>query len=178
MAARNYRRGTLPFEFVIVPRRVLASDEWLRLPDGARSLMLDLMQQYSGGNNGRLTPAYEVMKRYGWISKSKLHRAKLALLETSFTILTRRGHPPRTSEWIAFNWWSLNHHPTMDIDPRSFPHRGFVIEVFIGVFGIFLFFYDLIFFTGFFSFFFVFRIPFFIFFRKYHNGDIDCFTIP
>src|SRR4051812_11630580 len=104
MAAKNYRKGAIPYGFVPLPKDVLRSAEFAGLGASSKALMLDLMAQYTGKNNGRLCPGFEVMRKSGWSSKAKLLRAKRALLECSFVLQTRIGHPPRTTEWVGFTW--------------------------------------------------------------------------
>jgi hypothetical protein len=125
MAKRNYDKGVLPFNFAAIPLDVIRSPEWQALPHSARALAIDLAAQYTGKNNGRLCPAFTVMERCGWTSKRTLIDAKRALLECPFVMLTRKGHPPRTAEWIAFTWWKLNYEQSMDIDPKKFPYLSF-----------------------------------------------------
>jgi hypothetical protein len=126
MAKRDHQKGSIPYQFAAMPMDVIRSPEWQALPHSARSLAIDLMAQYTGKNNGRLCPAFTVMERCGWTSKTTLIAAKRALLEAQFVVLTRKGHPPRTAEWIAFTWWQLNYEPSMDIDPKRFPYLSFV----------------------------------------------------
>jgi hypothetical protein len=126
MAARDHRKGALPFGFVPLPKNVLRSEEFAAMPTAAKALMLDLMAQYTGKNNGRLSPSYEAMRRCGWTSKGTLLRAKASLLECTFALQTRIGHPPRTAEWIGFTWWKLDYEPTMEISPRAWPYLNFV----------------------------------------------------
>ena len=104
MAKGNHEKGALPFQFVAMPKAILMSLEWQNLPYAAKSLVMDLMAQYTGKNNGRLCPAFGVMERCGWKSKTTLINAKRALLESSFVVLTRKGHPPHTAEWIGFTY--------------------------------------------------------------------------
>ena len=126
MGKRDYRQGGLPYQFQVIPKDVLCMPQFHSLPSGAKALMLDLMAQYTGKNNGRLTTHFEVMQRVGWTSKSTLMRAKLALFEMPFAIMTRKGHAPRTAEWMGFTWWKLDWDKTMDLDPREFPHLNFM----------------------------------------------------
>jgi hypothetical protein len=105
---------------------VVHSAEWQGLPFGARVLAVDLMGQYTGKNNGRLCPAWEAMQRCGWKSETTLLRAKRALIECSVVIHTRKGHRPRTSDWIGFTWWNLDWDKSMDIGPRDFPYLNFM----------------------------------------------------
>lgn len=125
MAKRDYRKGQTEYSFVAIPLDVLRSDEYVSLGDAAKGLMMDLCEQYSGGNNGRLTPSWTVMRRRGW-HQHKLIRAKRELLQTSFCIMTRKGKAPQTAEWIGFTWWRLNYHRTMEVDPARWPYLNFM----------------------------------------------------
>jgi hypothetical protein len=125
MSKTDHRKGMLPFPFVAIPVEIIRSAEWQSLPHSARALAIDLMSQYTGKNNGRLCPAFTVMARCGWTSKDTLANAKRALLACSFVVCTRKGHPPRTAEWIGFTWWKLDYDKSMDIDPKRFPYLSF-----------------------------------------------------
>jgi hypothetical protein len=126
MAKREHTKGSLPFEFVALPKAVIRSIEWQSLPHSAMRLAIDLMGQYTGTNNGRLCPAFVAMEKCGWKSKRTLIDAKRALLGASFVVLTRTGHPPRTAEWIAFTWWKLDYEPSMEVNPKHFPYLNFI----------------------------------------------------
>jgi hypothetical protein len=128
VARNDFRKGALPFEFLPIPKDVLRSPAYQALPFSARALMLDLMAQYTGKNNGRLSPAFQAMQRIGW-TKHTLIAAKRALLKCPFVVLTRRGHAPKTAEWIGLTWWKLDFHPSMNIQPREFPYLNFREEV-------------------------------------------------
>ena len=125
MAKSDFRRGAIPYLFLPMPKDILLSTEYQSLPFSSKALMLDLMGQFTGNNNGRLCPSFEVMRRSGWTAPNTLMRAKVALLECSFAVLTRKGHAPRTAEWIGFTWWKLNWLESMDIAPRDFPYLNF-----------------------------------------------------
>jgi hypothetical protein len=126
VARSDYRKGALPYHFVVIPKDVLRSAEWQRLIPSARVLVFDLMAQYTGTNNGRLCPSWKVMQRCGWKSENTLIPAKRALLDCSFAVLTRQGHAPRTADWIGLTWWKLDWERSMDIGPRDFPYLNFI----------------------------------------------------
>lgn len=126
MAKRSHAKGSISYKFVAVPKLILASPEWQRLSFRGRSLALDLMNQYTGRNNGRLCPGMAVMSRSGWLSKDVLIKAKRELLACSFAIQTRMGHPPRTPEWVGFTWWQLDYQESMDIAPTGWPYMNFM----------------------------------------------------
>ncbi|WP_126623628.1 hypothetical protein [Bordetella hinzii] len=116
----------LPFRFVAIPVQVLESPAYRALPSSARSLLVDLLLQFTGGNNGRLTPSFTVMQRYGWTSKSTLERARDYLIDTPFVIQTRRGHPPETAEWVGVTWYRLHYERSMYVDPKHWPYLNFL----------------------------------------------------
>lgn len=126
MARSDYRKGALKFPFVVIPKDILMSAEWHALAPRAKVLVFDLMAQYTGKNNGRLCPSWQAMQRCGWNHEGTLIAAKRALLECSFAVLTRKGHPPRTAEWVGLTWWKLDFDKSMDIDPRNFPFLSFM----------------------------------------------------
>ena len=125
MAKSDYRKGAIPYQFAALPMEVIRSPAWQELPPSAVKLAIDLMSQYTGKNNGRLCAAFEAMQKNGWKNKHTLIAAKRALLECPFVVRTRKGHAPRTAEWIAFTWWNLNYEKSMDINPKTFPYLSF-----------------------------------------------------
>lgn len=126
MAARNYAKGAIKYPFVPLPFDVLRSNEFRKLAASSKVLMLDLCAQYTGKNNGKLCPGFVVMQQCGWNSKAKLLRAKKHLLECSFAMQTRIGHPPETTEWLGFTWWRLDWHDTMEISAKAWPFLNFL----------------------------------------------------
>jgi len=128
MSKREHRKGSLTYKFVAVPHAILEGKEWSDLGFSARALVMALAAQYTGKNNGRLTPAFEALRKQGWTSKGTVIRAKKQLLElTTFTVQTRKGHAPSTAEWLAFTWWKLDYQPSMEVDPAAF-HRTFYLN--------------------------------------------------
>lgn len=126
MSRRKYRKGDIQYKFIAIPTDVLGSQEYITLSASAKALLMDLCVQYTGGNNGRLTPSWTAMERRGWRSKGTLAKAKRELLETSFCIVTRKGKAPQTAEWIGFTWWKPNYHKTWEINPAKWPYLNFM----------------------------------------------------
>ncbi len=127
MAKRDYRKGQLLYEFLAVPKPLMDTEEFINLPMACKVLAFNVAAQYSGKNNGRLTPSWEVMKQCGWKSKQTLSNAKRRLLECSFVMQTRIGHPPRTTEWWGFTWWKLNWCEGMEVRPEGWPYLNFLV---------------------------------------------------
>ncbi|MFZ1342933.1 hypothetical protein [Thiothrix eikelboomii] len=83
-------------QFVALPHTVLKSDKFASLSPVAVKLMLDLLSQYDGKNNGDLCAAYSVMQKRGWSSKSNLAKALKELMDNQFIVLSEQGgrHKP------------------------------------------------------------------------------------
>ncbi len=125
--AKKRKDKEIPYAFVALPKAVLHSEEFRRLPSSAKALLLELASQYTGRNNGRLTPSWTALQKAGWVSNNTVLNAKKELLNCPFVVLTRKGHPPRTCDWIAFTWWKLDWTNDMDIQPRECPYLNFPI---------------------------------------------------
>lgn len=82
--------------FNAFPHRVLASEKFAMLSPQATKLLLDLLSQYRGNNNGDLCAAMTLMALRGWKSKSGLESAIKELLRTGFLVLSQQGgrHKP------------------------------------------------------------------------------------
>jgi len=126
MGKRDYKKGAIPYSFIAIPKAVITSAEWQRLSFRGRALAMDLAGQYTGKNNGRFCPGFDVMSRVGWASKNTLIGAKRDLLECAFALETRKGHPPRTAAWIGFTWWRLDWHESMDVSRTGWPYLNFI----------------------------------------------------
>ena len=67
--------------------------------------MLDLLLQYTGSNNGKLSACWTLMRLRSWKSSSTLYKAKKELLDKGFIVVTKagfkmRGHPTL----LAITW--------------------------------------------------------------------------
>ncbi len=77
--------------FVPLPHVVLRSGEFAALSPRASKLLLDLLAQYRGDNNGNLCAAFSIMQGRGWRGKSLLARAIGELKASDFLVETRKG---------------------------------------------------------------------------------------
>lgn len=70
---------------------VLRSQNFSRLSPHAIKLMMDLLAQYKGDNNGDLCLAWTLMKKRGWRSRDTLSKARRELLNAEWIIVSRQG---------------------------------------------------------------------------------------
>lgn len=77
--------------FTMLPHHVTKSEQFANLSAYAVKLLVDLLNQYHGKQNGDLSPSFTLMQRHNWRSKDTLAKA-LAELETKgFLVKTRQG---------------------------------------------------------------------------------------
>lgn len=90
--------------FVGIPYNVANSQQFAVLSYRAKALILDLLLQYNGRNNGSLSACHALMKKRGW-PQATLHRTLKELKNTGFVVVTRQGWKQRgRPTLIAFTW--------------------------------------------------------------------------
>lgn len=110
--------------FVAIPLTVLDSAAYLGAGAHAKALLLDLLSQYRGNNNGDLTACWRFMKERGWKSQDTLNRAKKALIECGLIVETRMGARPNKASLYAITWLALDEcGGKLDIRAQDYP-RG------------------------------------------------------
>ena len=95
--------------FIRIPVDVLESDVFKeRVGRHELKLLIDLLLQFYGNNNGCLSPCYTLMKKRGW-SKCSLHRALCNLIHSGFLVVTRQGRKVRGySTLVAITWLPID----------------------------------------------------------------------
>lgn len=115
--------------FITLPLSVLNGAAYLSLSVHARMLLLDLVAQYRGNNNGDLCAAWKLMQPRGWKSEATLHKAKLELLEAHLIVETRKGARPNKCSLFALTWYALDDcGGKLDIKAASFPRGAYKLK--------------------------------------------------
>ena len=108
MAGNKYKGSKINEGFVAIFHSVFESPAFDDLSPHACKLLLELVRQYRGSNNGNLTVAWSVVSKRGWKSRTTLWRCKSELIEAGFVYVTRKGHMPSTCELLALTWFPLD----------------------------------------------------------------------
>jgi hypothetical protein len=121
---RKHRRGDDAdgATFVRLPCVVITSPGYRQASHTARSLLIDVAQQFDGRNNGRLTAAAKYLEPLGWKSPGVVAWALRELQACGLLVMTRQGGLNRPS-WFALTWRGLHQATDLDIDPKRF-RRG------------------------------------------------------
>jgi hypothetical protein len=92
--------------FVQIPHEVLQSKEYASLRAIEVKLLIDLLGQFAGYNNGVLCAAFSVMQKCGWQSSATLAKALKGLLQAHFIRRTRRRRG--VGNLYGITWLKLN----------------------------------------------------------------------
>lgn len=94
--------------FIGIPFSVARTAYFAKLRSPECKLLLDLLLQYYGSNNGMLSPCHTLMKERGW-AKSSLHRAFNKLQHAGFLVVTRQGWKRRgKATLVAITWLPID----------------------------------------------------------------------
>ena len=110
--------------FYKIPRKVHRSADFRHLSSHAKALLISLVYQFYGNNNGDLTAAWTVMRdQHGFRSPTTLDRARKGLLDANLIKLSRQGGLGRCSLY-AVTWLQINPcNGKLDIQPTTLPPR-------------------------------------------------------
>ncbi|MHB1247703.1 MAG: hypothetical protein ACYCZH_14790 [Sulfuriferula sp.] len=115
--------------FYQTPSSVFNGAAYLGLGAHARMLLIDLLAQYKGNNNGDMCAAYSLMKLRGWKSTHTLQAAKVELLEAGLIVETRKGARPNKASLYALTWYALDEcDGKLDISAHSFPRGAYKLK--------------------------------------------------
>lgn len=89
--------------FIALPLHILESPEYSEIPLPSLKLLIDLLSQYNGFNNGDFCAAWTLMEPKGWRSRDTLARAIRDLLARGWIIKTRQGGRHKASLY-AVTW--------------------------------------------------------------------------
>ena len=117
--------------FVSFPKTVINCQNFRKMArhTPAYLLLLQIAEQYNGGNNGDLSCAFSVMRNKGWVSAATLFRARDCLIHYGFITETRHGGRNQCS-LFALAWESIDScDGKIDVRPTTYPSRKFTKEV-------------------------------------------------
>lgn len=111
----------------------MLTDDYKQLHGNAVKLLMALIHQYRGRNNGDLTAAYSEMKKWGFRSKQTLANALKALLSAGMIMQTRTGlflNPGGRCALYAITWQPIDECPgkMLEVKPTAVPPRKFSTE--------------------------------------------------
>lgn len=125
----RYKKGELEAlgGFVAVPFDVFASKDYKGLSIEAKALLLEVIAQYRGDNNGDLTPSFYVVGAALKWGKPRHAKAVAELRATRLIQVTREGQrgSKGVNELWALSWFGLDYNRKFDLLPKDFKRFGY-----------------------------------------------------
>ncbi|MES2000348.1 MAG: hypothetical protein V4446_13640 [Pseudomonadota bacterium] len=106
-----------------IPHAVLDSVAFTGASHPAKALLIDLVRQLNGRNNGRLQLSDKWLKGRGWTSKAVTFSAKRALLERKLIMLAKQGGLNHGASWYLVTWLAVSNFEGLDITAMDY-HPG------------------------------------------------------
>lgn len=117
------KSGNKSPRFVRLRHDLLDNYDFINLNYTAKSLLIDVLRQFNGSNNGDFCITLSVMKRRGWTSNDTLRNAAKELIKANLLILTRQGGR-NSCNLYGVTWEPINEcKGKIDIKPTLTPLR-------------------------------------------------------
>jgi hypothetical protein len=103
-----------------IPHAVLDCCALVGASPRAKALLLDMLRQHNGRNNGHLQLTRTWLKGRGWTSTDQLQKAKTELLDRGLILKTKMGDLRNGPDWYALTWLPISDFSGLDIKPTSY----------------------------------------------------------
>lgn len=109
--------------YAAIPHSLLDSVAFMGASHLARSLVIELLRQHDGKNNGHLHLSTSWLKRRGWASIDGIQKAKIEVLGRGLVIKTRQGGLNFGPDKYALTWLPITNFIGLDIAQKAY-HPG------------------------------------------------------
>lgn len=106
-----------------IPHSVLDSTAFKGASYPAKALLLDLMRQHNGKNNGHKHLSFAWLAKRGWKSRDVIQRARAELIERGLVIQTRQGGLNMGASRYAVTWLHITNFVGLEIGSKDY-HPG------------------------------------------------------
>lgn len=121
MARPKGKSGNNKRPFVMLEHELLKSPYYLNLSYKAKILLIEVLFQFNGKNNGDICLTLSVMRKRGWSSNDTLTSAVNELIEAELLVLTRQGGRNKCNLY-GLTWMKINEcGGKLDIKPTHTP---------------------------------------------------------
>lgn len=108
MMGRRQQAEQISGRFAALPHAVMDSTAFMGASDSARSLLLELVRQHTGKNNGHFQLTSGWLRRRGWKSSDMVQRAKAEVIARQLAIKTRLGGLNAGPDLWAVTWLPIS----------------------------------------------------------------------
>ncbi|MCY1292931.1 hypothetical protein [Pseudomonas sp. D(2018)] len=133
VANRRKAKGRSPSgTYAVIPHVVMDSEDFLAISGAALRVLLGLLRQFRGANNGNLSATIQQSRVWGVKSPSTLVIALQELMDRNLIIRTRDPkycNPGGICALYALSWLAIDEcGGRLDVDPTATPPRKFSLE--------------------------------------------------
>ena len=97
--------------FVGIPHKIASTDKFAKLKGNELKLLIELLRQFNGRNNGNLTTAESILSKRGWAASS-IYYASTGLQRQGWIVITRQGWKVRgMATLVAITWEGIDDPP-------------------------------------------------------------------
>lgn len=115
--------------FSRLPAVLMDTEDFRMISGSAHKVLLALLRQYRGNNNGDLSIPFSEAKKWGIGSKATLQKAKQELIDRNLIIKTREGcfiNPGAKCDLFAITWEPIDEcGGKLDVEPTTTAPRKF-----------------------------------------------------
>ena len=109
--------------YTALPHALLDSVAFMGASHIARSLLIDMMRQHTGANNGFIHAAVSWLRKRGWASTGQIQKAKAELIERGLIVRTKLGGLNSGPDLYALTWLEVSNFAGLDLKPAQY-HPG------------------------------------------------------
>jgi len=109
--------------YTALPHALLDSVAFMGASHIARSLLIDMMRQHTGANNGYIHAAVGWLRKRGWASTGQIQKAKAELIERGLIVRTKLGGLNAGPDLYALTWLEVSNFAGLDLKPTQY-HPG------------------------------------------------------
>jgi hypothetical protein len=113
--------------FSSVPHRMMDSLSYSRLNFAAKCLLMELIRQLNGSNNGHLQLTSTWLRKRGWTSSETIHRATEELIRSGLVARTKQGGLNIGPSQFAVTWLPISNFIGLEMAPSDYRRMGFLL---------------------------------------------------
>lgn len=118
--------------YISIYHAVLEHPDFYEANPRCHKMLLYLLRQFNGSNNGDFTAAYSVLKKFGFKSKDTIASTLQELIDRGLIVRTREAkfqNPNATCALYAVTWFQIHEcGGKLDVQPTTDAIRNFAVE--------------------------------------------------
>ena len=121
LMAKNKYPQKVKSGYSAIPHCVQDHPAFQALSFSAKALLLEVLRQHNGRNNGHYQLVTDYLEKRGWKSSSTIQKAKKALLTAEFIVQTKQGGLGTGPCLFAVTWYGIDEWSGLDLQRHE--HR-------------------------------------------------------